>query len=100
MGELCPLPSCRVKYSGDCKGFRQIIAHYFVRIKFRGGTYMPIIPDFSNSGRILPKGEYKVVFDNQMLGKFSSLDEAQRFQSQLGKRGSRIITPNLRKDMT
>lgn len=61
---------------------------------------MPIIPDFSNNGRILPKGEYKVVFDNKVIGKFNSLDEAQRFQSTLGKRGSRIIPPNLRKEMT
>lgn len=61
---------------------------------------MQFVPDFSNNRRILPQGEYKVVFDGKVLGKFNSLDEAQRFQSELGQRGSRIIPPNLRKQMT
>ena len=49
---------------------------------------------------LLPKGEYQVTFDGKVLGKFNSLFEAQAFQSTLGQRGSRIITPNLRKQMT
>jgi len=61
---------------------------------------MPIDPDISNIRRLLPKGEYKVVFDGKVIGRFGSLMEAQNFQSQFGKRGSTIIAPNLRKDMT
>ncbi len=50
--------------------------------------------------KILPTGEYVVVFDNRVLGRFPSLMAAQEFQSTLGRPGSRIITPNLRAKMT
>ena len=49
--------------------------------------------------KLLPTGEYRVIFDGEVLGKFNSLAEAQRFQSTLGKRGSQIIPPNLRKQL-
>ena len=61
---------------------------------------MSIYIDASGSGRLLPKGEYKVVLDRKVIGKFGSLMEAQNFHSTLGKRGSRIIAPNLRAKMT
>ena len=61
---------------------------------------MPIVPDFSDDKRILPRGEYRVVFDGKVVGIFGSLQEAQNFQSRLGQRGSHILHPNLRKDMT
>lgn len=50
--------------------------------------------------KIIPTGEYQVVFDGKVLGKFGSLMAAQDFQSKLGTRGSRIVAPNLRKNMS
>lgn len=48
----------------------------------------------------IPKGDYKVIFDGKVLGTFSSLSEAQTFQSTLGYRGSTIKLPDLRKKMS
>lgn len=50
--------------------------------------------------KLLPEGIYRVVFDGVVLGKFNSLMEAQQFQSTLGKRGSQVVSPNLRNQMS
>ena len=52
------------------------------------------------TSKIVPDGEYLVVLDNKLLGKLKTLDEAQKFQSTLGRPGSRIIIPNVRAKMT
>lgn len=50
--------------------------------------------------KIIPKGKYTVIFDGKVLGQFDSQAAAIDFQTKLGMRGSRIVPPNLRKDMT
>ena len=50
--------------------------------------------------KLLPEGVYRVVFDGMVLGRFNTLMEAQQFQSNLGKRGSQVVSPNLRSQMS
>lgn len=61
---------------------------------------MAIFIPMPGPGKIVPDGEYLVVFDRKILGKFTTLDEAQKFQSTLGHPGSQIVRSNLRAKMT
>jgi len=55
---------------------------------------------YPNQFQILPKGKYTLVFDNKILGVFDSNEAAIKAQSTLGRRGSRIVPPNLRAQMS
>jgi hypothetical protein len=61
---------------------------------------MPVFIELNEGRHLVPRGEYIVIFDNKIQGKFETLDQAQQFMSTLGKRGAWIKVPNLRKNMS